>query len=97
MTTLVYINGEHGLVKSSFEAVTYAKKLGGDVVVVSSGKSADLGKLGEYGANKVLVDSSLEKIENELKEIGFSLFSIEEARPTLEDVFVSRAMKAEAR
>ncbi len=42
-------------------------------------------------------DSSLEKIENELKEIGFSLFSIEEARPTLEDVFVSRAMKAEAR
>ena len=63
MTTLVYINGEHGLVKSAFEAVTYAKKLGGDVVVVSSGKSADLGKLGEYGANKVLVDSSLEKID----------------------------------
>lgn len=63
MTTLVYINGEHGLVKSAFEAVTYAKKLGGDVVVVSSGKSADLGKLGEYGASKVLVDSSLEKID----------------------------------
>ena len=63
MTTLVYINGEHGLVKSAFEAVTYAKKLGGEVVVVSSGKSADLGKLGEYGASKVLVDSSLEKID----------------------------------
>jgi electron transfer flavoprotein alpha subunit len=63
MTTLVYINGEHGLIKSSFEAVTYAKKLGGDVIVVSSGKSADLGKLGEYGATKVLVDSSLEKID----------------------------------
>lgn len=63
MTTLVYINGEHGLVKSAFEAVTYAKKLGGDVIVISSGKSADLGKLGEYGATKVLVDSSLEKID----------------------------------
>lgn len=63
MTSLVYINGEHGLVKSAFEAVTYAKKLGGDVIVVSSGKSADLGKLGEYGATKVLVDSSLEKID----------------------------------
>ena len=40
--------------------------------------------------------SSLGKIENELKEMGFTLFSIEEGLPTLEDVFVSRALKADA-
>lgn len=59
MTTLVYINGDHAGAKASFEAVTYAKKLGGEVVVVASGDSADLANLGEYGANKVLVDKSL--------------------------------------
>lgn len=59
MKTLVYINGNHAMSKASFEAVTYAKKLGGDVTVVSSG-SADLSKLGEYGASKVMVDKSLE-------------------------------------
>jgi len=40
--------------------------------------------------------SSLEKIEGELKEMGFALFSIKEGLPTLEDVFVSRALKAGA-
>lgn len=60
MTTLVYINGDHAGAKASFEAVTYAKKLGGEVVVVASGNASDLAKLGEYGASKVLVDKSLE-------------------------------------
>jgi ABC-2 type transport system ATP-binding protein len=40
--------------------------------------------------------SSMGKIESELKKIGFDLFSIEEGLPTLEDVFVSRALKADA-
>lgn len=59
MTTLVYINSDHSHAKASFEAVTYAKKLGGEVIVVSSGDAADLNKLGEYGASKVLVDKSI--------------------------------------
>ncbi len=40
--------------------------------------------------------SSMGKIEGELKDMGFALFSIEEGLPTLEDVFVSRALKAVA-
>lgn len=40
--------------------------------------------------------SSMGKIEGELKDMGFALFSIEEGLPTLEDVFVSRALKADA-
>lgn len=59
MATLVYINSENGLGKADFEAVTYAKKLGQDVIVVTNGNNADLAKLGEYGASKVLVDRSL--------------------------------------
>jgi len=59
MTTLVYINSDHSHAKASFEAVTYAKKLGGEVIVIASGDAADLNKLGEYGASKVLVDKSL--------------------------------------
>lgn len=49
------------LAKNALEAVTYAKKLGGDVVAVTNGgASADtLAKLGEYGASKVLVDRSI--------------------------------------
>lgn len=59
MATLVYINSENGLGKADFEAVTYAKKLGQDVIVVTNGNNTDLAKLGEYGASKVLVDRSL--------------------------------------
>jgi electron transfer flavoprotein alpha subunit len=59
MKTLVYINSENGIAKAALEAVTYAKKLGGEVIVVSNGTSTDLSKLGEYGASKVLVDKSL--------------------------------------
>ncbi len=62
MSVLVYINSNNGLHKSAFEAVTYGKKLSGDVTVITSG-SADASKLatlGKYGASKVLVDRSLQ-------------------------------------
>ncbi|MFO0495683.1 MAG: electron transfer flavoprotein subunit alpha/FixB family protein [Flavobacteriia bacterium] len=62
MSVLVYINSNNGLHKSAFEAVTYGKKLGGDVTVITSG-AADataLASLGKYGASKVLVDRSLQ-------------------------------------
>lgn len=60
MSTLVYINSANGIAKSGYEAITYAKKLGGDVVAVTNGNLGDeeLSKLGEYGASKVLVDRS---------------------------------------
>ena len=41
-------------------------------------------------------NSSPEKIEDEMKDMGVPPMSINEARPTLEDVFVSQAMKADA-
>jgi len=61
MSTIVYITTSNGLGKSAFEAVTYAKKLGSDVTVVTTGTadSAIIAKLGEYGASKVLVDRSV--------------------------------------
>lgn len=59
MATLVYINGEHAGAKAAHEAVTYAEKLGGEVIVIASGKSDNLSDLGTYGASKVLVDSSV--------------------------------------
>jgi electron transfer flavoprotein alpha subunit len=59
MKVLVYINSENGLGKASFEAVTYAKKMSDEVIVITNGSNADLSKLGEYGATKVMVDKSL--------------------------------------
>jgi electron transfer flavoprotein alpha subunit len=61
MSTLVYITSSNGLGKSAFEAVTYAKKLGGDVTVVTTGSAdaASLAGLGEWGAGNVLVDRSV--------------------------------------
>lgn len=61
MSVLVYINSNNGLHKSAFEAVTYGKKLGADVTVITSGNAdaATLATLGNYGATKVLVDRSL--------------------------------------
>jgi electron transfer flavoprotein alpha subunit len=59
MKTLVYINSDNGLSKAALETVTYAKKLGGEVTVVSAGANSDLERLGEYGAAKVIVDRSL--------------------------------------
>jgi electron transfer flavoprotein alpha subunit len=61
MSTLVYINSANGLGKSALEVVTYAKKLGAEVIAVTTGNAdaATLGKLGEYGASKVLVDRAV--------------------------------------
>lgn len=61
MSTLVYINSNNGLAKAALEVVTYGKKLGGDVTVVTTGGAdeATLASLGEYGAGKVLVDRSV--------------------------------------
>ena len=61
MSTLVYITSSNGIGKSAFEAVTYAKKIGGEVVVVTTGNAdaTALASLGEYGATKVLVDKSV--------------------------------------
>ncbi|NRA13549.1 MAG: electron transfer flavoprotein subunit alpha/FixB family protein, partial [Crocinitomicaceae bacterium] len=61
MSTLVYINSNSGLAKSALEAVTYGKKLGSDVTVVTCGSADEsaLSQLGEYGASKVLVDRSV--------------------------------------
>lgn len=65
MSTLVYINSNHSLGKNTFEAVTYAKKLGQDVIVVANASNDDLAKLGEYGASKVLVDGSLANADDQ--------------------------------
>lgn len=59
MKTLVYINSNHFSAKASFEAITYAKKLGGEVVAVTYGSAEGAEQLGAYGASKILVDSSL--------------------------------------
>lgn len=62
MSILVYINSNGGLHKSALEVVTYGKKIGENVTVITSG-SADtstLASLGKYGATKVLVDRSLQ-------------------------------------
>ena len=65
MKALVYINTNHFAAKASFEAVTYAKKLGGEVTVVAYGNAAGAEALGAYGANKVLVDSSINDADNQ--------------------------------
>lgn len=61
MSTLVYINSRNGLAKNALEAVTYGKKLGNEVTVITTGNADDatLATLGEYGASKVLVDKTV--------------------------------------
>lgn len=59
---LVYVNSANGLSKVAFETVTYGKKLGDQVVVVTNGNASSdtLASLGEYGASKVLVDRTVD-------------------------------------
>lgn len=59
---LVYVNSANGLSKAAFETVTYGKKLGDQVVVITNGNTSSdtLASLGEYGASKVLVDRTVD-------------------------------------
>lgn len=59
---LVYINSANGLSKAALETVTYAKKLGADVAVVTNGNAAAelLATLGAYGASTVLQDAGID-------------------------------------
>ncbi len=59
---LVYVNSANGLSKAAFETVTYGKKLGDQVVVITNGSASSdlLSTLGEYGASKVFVDRSVD-------------------------------------
>jgi electron transfer flavoprotein alpha subunit len=60
MSVLVYINSSK-INKAVFEVVTYGKKIGNVTVVTNgSASSDDLAKLGNYGAEKVLVDRGFE-------------------------------------
>lgn len=60
--TLVYLHTSNGMSKSAFEAVTYAKKLGNDVSVLTSGKAdaKALAELGSFGAQKVIVNRAID-------------------------------------
>ena len=68
MGNIVYINANTTLGKSSFELVTYAKKLGGNVTVLACGNlsSEDLAKLGTYGANEVIVNRAISHDEQHI-------------------------------
>ena len=58
---LVYINSSNGISKSSYEAITYGKKLGDVIALTNGGASSDeLSSLGQYGASKVLVDRAID-------------------------------------
>jgi electron transfer flavoprotein alpha subunit len=60
--TLVYLHTSNGMSKSAFEAVTYAKKLGHEVIVLTAG-NADantLATLGSFGAQKVIVNRAID-------------------------------------
>jgi electron transfer flavoprotein alpha subunit len=59
--TLVYIHSENGLSKAAKEVVSYAKKLGENVSVITNGNTSSdvLAQLGEYGASSVMVDRAV--------------------------------------
>jgi electron transfer flavoprotein alpha subunit len=59
---LVYINSANGLSKAALETVTYAKKLGADVAVVTNANASaeTLTALGNYGASTILQDTSFD-------------------------------------
>ena len=59
--TLVFIHSENGLSKAAKEVVSYAKKLGENVSVITNGNTSSdvLAQLGEYGASSVMVDRAV--------------------------------------
>lgn len=85
------------------------KTISGSILEIRSDKSREMlqamkEKYGKMSSDvvagvirfRIPEGSSMGKIEGELKDMGFALFSIKEGLPTLEDVFVSRALKADA-
>lgn len=62
MSIIVYVNSRDGISKNAYEAVTYAKKINDDIIVVTTGGAGDndLASFGEYGAKKVIVDRNVE-------------------------------------
>jgi electron transfer flavoprotein alpha subunit len=81
--TLVYIHSENGLSKAAKEVVTYAKKLGGGVSVITNGNTAAdvLTQLGEYGASSVMVDRSV-SIEDHQQLLDLVVFAAEKTGAT---------------
>ncbi len=69
MSTLVYISSSNGIGKSALEVVSYGKKLGSAITVVTNGgaDASALAVLGEYGASKVLADRSV--TENDAQQL----------------------------
>ena len=81
--TLVYIHSENGLSKAAKEVVTYAKKLGDGVSVITNGNTAAdvLTQLGEYGASSVMVDRSV-SIEDHQQLLDLVVFAAEKTGAT---------------
>jgi electron transfer flavoprotein alpha subunit len=81
--TLVYIHSENGISKAAKEVVTYAKKLGHGVSVITNGNTAAdvLAQLGEYGASSVMVDRSV-SIEDHQQLLDLVVFAAEKTGAT---------------
>jgi electron transfer flavoprotein alpha subunit len=68
MTVLVYFKANLGLSKVATEIVTYAKKIGEQVIVLTNG-AADantLSEYGKYGASKILWDADTNTNDNQV-------------------------------
>lgn len=68
MTVLVYFKANLGLSKVATEIVTYAKKIGEQVVVLTNGDADSnvLSEYGKYGASKVLWDADTNTTDNQV-------------------------------
>ena len=68
MSVLVYFKANFGLSKVTCEIITYAKKLGDEVIVLTNGEAdaSVLAQYGKYGASKVLWDSNISTSDNQV-------------------------------
>ena len=68
MTVLVYFKANLGLSKVATEIVTYAKKIGEQVIVLTNGEADanTLAQYGNYGASKVLCDADTNTTDNQV-------------------------------
>jgi len=66
MSIIVFAENKSGkILKSSFEAVSYAKKMDDEVIVVTYGTIEGDGGLGNFGASKVLIASNITFIDSQ--------------------------------